>query len=85
MEPSLDQALIKLFGEGRPDAPETPDKPVTVEPDADATLQELANQARQYFDQAEQRIKDGDWAGYGESLEKLNNILSKLEETVVKK
>ena len=83
MEPTLDQALIKLFGEGRPDAPEIPGKPVTVDPDADVTLQELAKQARQYYDQAEQRIKDGDWAGYGESLEKLNDVLSKLEESVV--
>lgn len=83
MEPSLDQALIKLFGEGRPDAPEISDKPVTVEPDADVTLQELAKQARQYYDQAEQRIKDGDWAGYGESLEKLNDVLLKLEEGIV--
>jgi len=83
MEPSLDQALIKLFGEGRPDAPDAPDKPVTGEPETGVTLQELAKQARQYYDQAEQRLKDGDWAGYGESLDKLNDILSKLEISVV--
>jgi len=83
MEPSLDQALIKLFGEGRPDAPDAPDKPVTGEPETGVTLQELAKQARQYYDQAEQRLKDGDWVGYGESLDKLNDILSKLEISVV--
>lgn len=81
MEPSLDKALIKLFGEGiaRPDQPDTGEPSI---PGADnRSIGELARQARQYYDRANQLLREGDWAGYGENIEKLNQVIKKLEET----
>lgn len=89
MEPTLDQALVKIFGEGAApittgeqgtgepgDLPSVPSQPVT------GTVQELANKARQYYDTANERLQMGDWAGYGDNINKLNEVLKQLEETV---
>jgi len=81
MEPSLDRALKRLFGENG----QTP----TLEPDvkaperADAgteNIDELVKLARQYYDQANQFLKQGDFAGYGENISKLNGVIRRLED-----
>lgn len=84
MEPTLDEALLKLFGEG-PRPPEAA-KPDVDTPDVDTpeetpfkSVQELAQQARDIYDRANEQLKEGNWAGYGESIEKLNVIISELE------
>ena len=84
MEPTLDEALLKLFGEG-PRPPEAV-KPDVGTPDVDTpeetpsqSVQELAQQARDIYDRANEQLKEGNWAGYGESIEKLNVIISELE------
>lgn len=84
MEPTLDEALLKLFGEGtrppeaaKPDV-DTPDVDTTVETPSQS-VQELAQQARDIYDRANEQLKEGNWAGYGESIEKLNVIISELE------
>jgi len=78
MEPSLEQALVRLFGEQaqQPGTPATPSEPVTG---AEDTVQSLAAQAREFYDQAQNRLQAGDWAGYGESLNQLNDIIRRLE------
>ncbi len=84
MEPTLDEALLKLFGEGpRPPEATVPDVDT---PDVDRpeetpfkSVQELAQQARDIYDRANEQLKEGNWAGYGESIEKLNVIISELE------
>lgn len=78
MEPSLDQALIRLFGEGSP-AVSTEDTPGDKDT-TPSTVKELAEQARQYYDRANTRLKEGDWAGYGENIDKLNKVIRELEE-----
>lgn len=83
MEKSLDEALLKIFGEAEtvPDdtditGPQEPGE--TVSDDAD--IVELAGLARQYFDEANASLKAGDWAGYGENLDKLNEVIIKIEQ-----
>lgn len=80
MEPSLEEALLKLFGNQptgtEPDNGQEPGE----EPAAPSSVSELAALARDYYDRAEQRLREGDWAGYGENINKLNEVISRLEE-----
>lgn len=96
MEPSLDQALIALFGKGSTasatDTDGVTDDTTTSIP-GDTTggepgpagndLADLAQQARNYYDTAQERLQAGDWSGYGENLDKLNDVLSKIENLAV--
>ncbi len=86
METSLDQALLKVFGEGRTPVPPSPGEEPgssTIEmPDITRSVQDLASQARQYYDTANERLQFGDWAGYGDNIKKLNDVLQQLEEAV---
>lgn len=83
MEPSLDQALLKLFNKSSGSAAtEKVEKPVINVDDNLATtegIEGLAKLAREYYDRANQLLKEGDWAGYGENIDKLNEVISKLE------
>ncbi|ABI68470.1 UPF0182 family protein [Syntrophomonas wolfei] len=80
MEPSLDTALLKLFGQNQ--RVESQQTGVVVTPGElpGATVAELAKSAREYYDRANQLLRDGDWAGYGENIKKLNETISRLEE-----
>lgn len=82
MEPSLDTALLKLFGQNQ--RVESQQTGVVVTPGElpGATVAELAKSAREYYDRANQLLRDGDWAGYGENIKKLNETISRLEEAV---
>ncbi|MGI5912607.1 MAG: UPF0182 family protein, partial [Syntrophomonadaceae bacterium] len=79
MESTLEESLLKLFGEKQASAPT--DVIIDREPsDTTQSIAELAKQARHYYDQANQRIKEGDWAGYGENIKRLNDVIRKLEQ-----
>ncbi|MGI6435923.1 MAG: hypothetical protein ACOX0F_11275 [Syntrophomonadaceae bacterium] len=80
MEPSLDKALLRLFGNqtGPPDQPSV--APTEPQPASQDTVQNLARQAREFYDLAQQRLQAGDWAGYGESLNKLNEVIKRIED-----
>ncbi|MEQ8236814.1 MAG: UPF0182 family protein [Syntrophomonadaceae bacterium] len=74
MEETLDKALTSIFGSGQTGVvPTTPSAPVGT------NVQQLTQQARQYYDQAMESLKSGDWTGYGENLDKLNNAIKDLE------
>lgn len=80
MEPTLDQALLKLFGEVPATTEPVETSGDTIEqPAAASSAKELAEQARDYYNQATEQLKEGNWAGYGESIEKLNEVISELE------
>lgn len=82
MEATLDEALIKLFGQGAPGTTET-GKPATSTPTTNTgseSVKNLAQQARQYYDLANQLLREGDWAGYGDNINKLNDVIKRLEE-----
>lgn len=83
METSLERALTRLFDK-KPSSP----VPGTVDsktPEVSDTgtdgITELAKLARQYYDKANQRLREGDWAGYGENINKLNDVIKRLEKT----
>ena len=81
MEQTLDAALIKVFG-GRaatttavtPAAAMIPGQAPTPE------VQRLANQAVQEFQRAQELQRQGDWAGYGDELNKLQQTLKQLQQ-----
>jgi hypothetical protein len=89
MEPSLDAALTKIFGgtvtttearlastPGQPSpSPGTQGvKPVAAAPDTQA----LIHEANQHYERALQLQRQGDWAGYGDEIKKLGEVLNKL-------
>jgi len=87
MEPTLDLALQRIFGEGAalPAPPKQGAPPQTgqtgqQQPAPQATLKELAAEANRLYDEAQARLKAGDWSGYGQSLNQLKEILTKLQE-----
>jgi len=91
MANTLDQALVQIFGaidELPADIPldELPDDfdlddPVIapdVEIDLEAELVDLILQARAAYDEALELQQQGDWAGYGDKIKELEEILSDL-------
>lgn len=78
MEPTLEKALERIFG------PDTGLKP-TVWPaegtqPASVSISELAKSANKLYDEAQNKLKAGDWAGYGETLNRLKQTLNELED-----
>jgi len=85
MEPTLEEALISLFGSREPSKPEeTGTQPGTpgAEPGdpvaPPATIPELAAKAQALFEQAREKMQQGDWAGYGKVLDELEKALQDL-------
>ena len=85
MEPTLDAALASIFGEAalaglRPSvgAAATPAAGQALE---GAAVSELAAQARQHYEQAQQALRDGQWAEFGQQLEALGRVLSAMDQS----
>ncbi|WP_092470987.1 UPF0182 family membrane protein [Desulfotruncus arcticus] len=81
MEPTLDLALNRIFGT----AIKTEQEPIATEPNTDNqtnTIQELISQANDLYNHAQDRLKNGDWAGYGEAISKLKETLGAMSESV---
>jgi hypothetical protein len=76
MEDNLELALQKLFG-GKKIAPSTP---VTADGKAAVTGPGLAREAMRIFDRATELQRQGDWAGYGDELRKLQQILKQMAQ-----
>jgi uncharacterized membrane protein (UPF0182 family) len=82
METSLEGALNRIFGAGAvppagqpaPPAPGAPPVAPTAAPD----IQTLIREANQHYGRAQQLLKQGDWAGYGEETRKLGDVLKRL-------
>jgi hypothetical protein len=86
MEQTLDAALSKIFGgvvsttmaqPTLPSAPavQAPGKPPVA---AAADLQAMIREANQHFERAQQLQRQGDWAGYGEEIKMLGEVLKRL-------
>ena len=43
-------------------------------------LAELAKLAQEHYDKAQEYLKEGDWAGWGEELGKMSEVLRQLVE-----
>jgi hypothetical protein len=89
MEPTLDAALTKIFGgtvtttEAQPAA--TPGQPSPVAAPAGAKpaavapgIQALIQEASQHYQRALQFERQGNWAGYGDEIKQLGDVLNKL-------
>ncbi len=83
MEQTLEQALQRIFGKDTGARQEPDDAAGTQEeqPDGAAperTVADLAKEAQQLYNQAQDKLKSGDWAGYGEAQKQLQEILEQL-------
>lgn len=74
MEPTLDQAIERIFGIYTEPEPEKPAK----EEYNNTNINDLIEQATRFFNEATEAQKRGDWAEYGESLKGLEDILNQL-------
>jgi hypothetical protein len=74
MGTSVDDSLSQLFGAEVPVTPPTPGGPVTEPTDVAG----LIARANQLWAEAQDRLKAGDWAGYGRAIEELGRVLSDL-------
>ncbi len=78
MEEKLDAALSRVLGAGAARRKEVSSMPITPETEKVAELGVLA---LKYYNNAKEYLQEGDWAGYGEELEKLEIILKKLSKS----
>lgn len=51
-----------------------------IQAEQDAGLEALAEQAQALYDAAQEAVRSGDWAGYGENIRKLGEVLSRMTE-----
>jgi uncharacterized membrane protein (UPF0182 family) len=79
MGETLDKALAAIFGGDQAASAAAPTAPATTAVTTGNTVQELSQLARQYYDTANERLKAGDWAGYGDNINKLNDTITRLQ------
>ena len=68
MEPTLEEALRVVFGEG----PREPSEPAVAEAMPGIDL----DQARRSLDEAEQALGRGDWQAFGRAMQELRQLLT---------
>lgn len=86
MEDSLEKSLARIFPLPKEEEPNVPEKPQTPpaqppanQPTAEAdTVAELIILANDTFNQAQEAMKAGNWALYGDKINELQGILQKL-------
>jgi len=78
MEETLEQSLQKIFGEGL--MPTQTIAREEVEEEKPLSIKEMANQALSHFQNAEKQLQKGNWAGYGEELQKLKEVIETLRK-----
>jgi uncharacterized membrane protein (UPF0182 family) len=75
MEETLEQSLQRIFGgrAARDKAPSSASEPAGKE-------KSLARQASERFARAQEHLRQGNWAGFGEELKRLESLLKELEK-----
>jgi len=74
MEPTLEEALDRIFGVISGEEPEEQDD----EQYDDTNINDLVKQANEIFNKANEASQKGDWAAYGDSIKELENTLNQL-------
>ena len=77
MEETLEQSLQRIFG-GKPSL--QPVQQPVVATQALTTEKELARQALSHFSRAQELLRQGDWAGYGDELKKVEALLREMQK-----
>jgi hypothetical protein len=77
MEPTLQEALTRLFGGGQERAAPGP-SPTQGSPATSATVRQLAAEAQAQYRRAQDALRTGDFARYGEELRALEESLNRL-------
>ena len=87
MAPTLMQSINAIFGTEAPlpepiPEPPAPSEPPPAEPEkpVDAEIAKLVAEARQHYEQAQANLQAGDWAGFGEEWDAMEEVLQKLAE-----
>ncbi len=80
MQPTLSEALAAIFGNQAAPTEPVITPPATAPPGGTVTsdLAGLINQAQQHYNQAQEYLKAGDWAGYGKEQVALQAVLQQL-------
>jgi hypothetical protein len=76
MEETLEQSLQRIFG-GKPVSVQAPAPAPTQEAAKDQT--DPARQALEHFQRAQEFLRQGNWAGYGEELKKVEAMLRQMQ------
>ena len=79
MEERLDRALARVLGMDISSR-----RSVSADMPESGDTSELGARALEYYLKAKQYMREGDWAGYGRELDKLENILQQLASTDAK-
>jgi len=80
---TLEEALYKTFGRAEVILPPEQREAVVGEPERPgipSSVEDLIREAGRYFDEAQDSLRQGDFAGYGDSIQKLETTLNELEE-----
>jgi uncharacterized membrane protein (UPF0182 family) len=82
MERTLKESIAAIFGTEAPPTESVVKPPLPAEPEEPVTAEiaSLIEEAQQHYDKAQQYLKAGDWAGYGEELDALKAVLERLAE-----
>ena len=91
MERTFEECITAIFGAEAPPAEIVVELPPSEEPEEVEEVEEvevtvvadianLIEEAQQHYEQAQQYLKAGDWASYGEELDALKVVLDRLEE-----
>ena len=80
MENTLEEALERIFGQRQGGTTTAAVKEEEKKDQEESSVAELAKLAQQYYDQADESLRKGDWAGYGDNLKQLKEVLDKLEK-----
>jgi uncharacterized membrane protein (UPF0182 family) len=86
MRPTLGECLAAVFGgvaatTGSTSQPTSGAQPPTSTAGLSAQARALIAQANRQFEAAQQALKKGDWAGYGQDINALKETLQKLQTT----
>ena len=74
------QESLQMLVEGRISTEENTEQ----ETEVPTTAKELAKQALDHYNKAQEYLADGDWAGYGEEIDKMEEILNQLNQVLEK-
>ena len=82
---SFGAALEKLMGQKVTTSTGTKTEPASSAPESPApagglSIKALAEEAQQLYDAAQSAQRNGDWAGYGEKIKRLGDVLGRMKE-----